>query len=449
MNNNKVVFIVIGVMLVAIAVAIYSWPKQERWYLTLQENNDPYDLDFFYELLEESNNVQKFKSIDDFYDKSLSNTDSNTTLVKFDYSLDLDSTEIDALTRYAERGNKAFIIAKYPPKLLLASLYYDDDRMKELYKVRNLPNYWEWDGPKEEFDSLQQASLQIEKVLMRFFTTQTFVTIDTIETAIGERSNELHYRVGNNEVYNFSYNYFDFSDSLDFKRKTLGTIEKDENYFKVNVGKGAIYFHSTPMAFTNYHLYRKETFDYCQSFIEEFNSGDVYIDLFSHYYRQDFNDSYRNSRNPNLPSSPLAFILSISALKWAWYLALTGLLMFVIFRSKRNQRIIPVIAPLKNNSLEFSKTVGRLFYKERNHKRMAQEICQYFFNFLRKRYHISTKTLDDHAKARLLKLFPKETRRINIIAHLSVKSFKKNSVITQSELEDLYEATRYFIEKSK
>ena len=436
-------------MLLAVAIAIYTWPKNESWYLTLRENDNPYDVNFFYELIEESNEVIKISNIDDFYDKSLNQKDTNSNLLKIDYSLDLDSADVEDLLTYVEKGNKAFIIAKYPPKLLLARLYYSEERMAGLYRVKNLPNYWEWEDETLDYDSLQQASHEIEKDLTQFFSTSQFETIDTIPTQFKEQETNLHYKISDDEAYRFSYTHFDFSDSLNFKRQPLGTIREYENFFKVQVGEGAIYFHSTPMAFTNYHLYREETFNYCRAFVNEFNSGNVNIDNFYHYYRQDFNNNYRNSRNPNLPSSPLAFILSIAALKWAWYLALVGLLGFVIFRSKRNQRIIPVIAPIKNNSLEFSKTVGRLFYKERNHKRMAQEVCQFFFNFLRKRYHINTKNFDDLAKSRLLKLFPKETRRINIIAHLSVKSFKKRSEITQSELEDLYEATRYFILKSK
>lgn len=449
MHRNKVVFIVIGLMLLTIAVAIYTWPKQDSWYLTLKDNDNPYDVNFFYELIEESNAVVKVKDLDDFYDKSLNKKDTNSNLLKIDYSLDLDSTEVEELLAYASKGNKAFIITKYPPKLLLARLYYPAERMAALYRVKNLPNYWDWENEELDYDSLYDASLAIERDLERFFSTSTFKTGDTVSTLFNENESHLYYKVSENVAYDYDYNYFTFSDSLNFKRQKLGTLKNYENFFKVRVGDGAIYFHSTPMVFTNYHLYREETFKYCSAFLNEFNSGDVNIDVFSHYYRQDFNNNYRNSRNPNLPSSPLAFILSIAALKWAWYLTLVGLLGFVIFRSKRNQRIIPVIAPIKNNSLEFSKTVGRLFYKERNHKRMSQEICQYFFNFLRKRYHINTKNFDDLAKSRLLKLFPKESRRINIIAHLSVKSFKKETEITQSELEDLYEATRYFILKSK
>ena len=71
MHRNKIVFIVIGVMLLTIAVAIYTWPKQNSWYLTLQENDNPYDVNFFYELIEESNAVVRVEDLDDFYYKSL------------------------------------------------------------------------------------------------------------------------------------------------------------------------------------------------------------------------------------------------------------------------------------------------------------------------------------------------------------------------------------------
>jgi hypothetical protein len=441
--------LVIGIMLLVIIVTIYTWPKSNLWYLTLRDNNEPYDVDFLYELIEESNEQVEFTEISDFYEKSLSKEDSNANILKITYALDFDSTEVHELLNYVDRGNKAFFIVKDPPKLLLASLYYDSLRLAELYKVRNLPYSWEWEGDREEYDSLKAAQQAIYGDLDQIFSTRTYTTIDTIPTSIGETSTDLHYLVGNNTAYNFEYRHFYFSDSLNFERESLGKLNKFENFFRVKHGKGEIYFHTTPLAFTNYHLYREETLEYAKAFAQYFNNGNVHIDKFRHYYRREYDSEFRSGRSPHLPSSPLAFILSISALKWTWYLSLAGLFVFVVFRSKRNQRIIPVISPIKNNSLEFSKTVGRLFYKEKNHKRMAQEVCQYFFNFLRKRYHINTKNFDELSKQRFLRLFPHESRRINIIAHLSVKSHKKGTEITQKELEDLYEATRYFILKSK
>jgi hypothetical protein len=55
-----------------------------------------------------------------------------------------------------------------------------------------------------------------------------------------------------------------------------------------------------------------------------------------------------------LSMSPMRFILNNPPLRYAWYLLLLGLLIFVLFNAKRKQRIVPVIEPLKNTSLDLS-----------------------------------------------------------------------------------------------
>jgi len=439
-------------MAIVVGFIIYLF-NSENWGYNLQERGNPYDLDFFYELIEESNPEIEVDRISNYYDKTLPKVkENNATILKIGYSFNLDSTEVYHILQFVERGNKAVYVAKYPSQLLLASLLLHTKEFDRLNALLNVPTPYYYDNT-EIYDSISRVKDSVNQILNSSFGTKYFSTDENVTAEIGKNKTEIYYLNKYNENNYFQYYYFDLPLTFKTKYQSLGNIYnadslnvRADNLIKIDYGEGSFYFHSTPMVFTNYHLYRANTLEYAQIFLQEFNAGNVYIDDFYHVLRQ--KDNYNQySKNPNLPDSPLAFILSIAALKWAWYLLLFGMLIFLIFRTKRNQKMIPVIAPLKNNSLEFSKTVGNLFYKEKNHKRMAQEICLYFFNHLRKRYHINTKTFDEFSKNRFLKLFPQETRKINIIAHLSVKSFKKESEITQEELEELYKATRFFILK--
>ena len=80
-------------------------------------------------------------------------------------------------------------------------------------------------------------------------------------------------------------------------------------------------------------------------------------------------------------------ILQSQALKWAFYMTLISLILFVIFRGKRTQRIIPVIDPLKNATLDFTKTIGDLYYQPVSYthldvyKRQLQHNKHYFTNY--------------------------------------------------------------------
>ncbi len=455
MNNSKPVLIVIGVILVIVVGFFIYLFNSENWNYNLQEKGNPYDLDFFYELIEESNPEIEVDRVSRYYDETLPKIkENNATLLKVGFAFNIDSIEVHHLLKFVERGNKAVYITKFPSQLLLASLLLQKKEFDSLNAILNLPTpkYYSNDYVLV-FDSISQLKDSVSQILNSNFRTKNFPTSKNVTIEIEDKKTEVYYLDKYNENKYFRYNYFELPGIFKNKYQSLGIIYnidslsvKANNFIKIDYGEGSFYFHATPMAFTNYHLYRKNTKDYIHAFLQEFNPGNVYIDDFYHVLRH--KDNYnQNSRNPNLPDSPLAFILSISTLRWGWYLLILGTLIFLIFRSKRNQRMIPVIAPLQNNSLEFSKTVGRLFYKEKNHKRMAQEICLYFFNHLRKRYHINTKTFDDYSKSKFMRLFPQETRKINIIAHLSIKSFKEESEITQEELEELYKATRFFILK--
>jgi hypothetical protein len=49
----------------------------------------------------------------------------------------------------------------------------------------------------------------------------------------------------------------------------------------------------------------------------------------------------------------------------------------------------------QNDSLEFSKIIGRLYFEKKDHHNLALKMCTYFLDFVRTRYLIKTSTLDD------------------------------------------------------
>ena len=59
----------------------------------------------------------------------------------------------------------------------------------------------------------------------------------------------------------------------------------------------------------------------------------------------------------------LSFIAAHTALRWAYYTLLVGLVLFFVFTAKRRQRVIPIITAPANNDLEFVKLIGRLYFE--------------------------------------------------------------------------------------
>jgi len=77
-------------------------------------------------------------------------------------------------------------------------------------------------------------------------------------------------------------------------------------------------------------------------------------------------------------------------LRWSLRFALLAMLIYVFFESKRRQRIIPVIEPLRNTTLDFVSTVGNVYYERRDNKNIALKQISYLMDFIRNKLYIQT-----------------------------------------------------------
>jgi hypothetical protein len=64
---------------------------------------------------------------------------------------------------------------------------------------------------------------------------------------------------------------------------------------------------------------------------------------------------------------------------------LGGALLFVIFRGRRRQRVIPIIPPRENSSRRFIDTISRLVAQKGNHRALAQRELSAL------RFHLNTR----------------------------------------------------------
>jgi hypothetical protein len=76
------------------------------------------------------------------------------------------------------------------------------------------------------------------------------------------------------------------------------------------------------------------------------------------------------------------------SLKYAWWLLLLTIVLYVFVAAKRAQRPIPVLEVKSNTSLEFVRMISSLHYVNGNHMDMAKKKMKYFLYFIRSRYGI-------------------------------------------------------------
>jgi len=181
-----------------------------------------------------------------------------------------------------------------------------------------------------------------------------------------------------------SFSHFDAFDTL--KTTVLGYNEidtiKQANFIKVAFGLGTFILHTQPEAFTNVHLLKNNHYEYAQGVANYIPQSDIY------WHVKQYNDT-------GLMQSPLRYIVSQPGLKWAYYLSFLGILVFILFNAKRKQRIIPVITPLQNTTVDFTKTIGNLYLMEGDHHTIIDKKIIYFLEKIRKDYMIETGSLDN------------------------------------------------------
>jgi hypothetical protein len=197
------------------------------------------------------------------------------------------------------------------------------------------------------------------------------------------------YQPVTNDSLSYAYPGFGnggWADTLDTKYATvLGRDQKGRpNLVKFSYkGGGSLLVHFAPFAFTNYFLLHKDNkayYDNVLSYIPETVNEVIWDESFRYSARKGFStlNYILGSKNPAGQSS----------LSWALWLLLILFLLIYFFESKRRQRIVSVIAPLRNTSLDFVTTIGRLYYQRRDNQNLALKMSTHFQDYIRTKYNI-------------------------------------------------------------
>ncbi|WP_372794892.1 DUF4350 domain-containing protein [Lutibacter sp.] len=259
-----------------------------------------------------------------------------------DEALNFGNAEFLRLMKFVERGNDVFISThginidtlNFETKPLVSKNLEE----KVFFKLKNKV----FKGKEYTFD--------------RPFTNQVFTKIDTLNTTILGITGYVN---SNNE-----------------------RTEEGINFVKYSFGKGNFYFHTFPELFTNYTILKSPN---------QQNTANVLS-----YLRDDLPilwDSYYKTGKSKI-TSPIYYLLSSKYLKWAYYMVLIGVLIFVIFEGKRKQRNIPILTPLKNQTVAFTRTIANMYFEKQEHKNIAEHKISYFLEFIRTKLHIPTTIID-------------------------------------------------------
>ncbi len=382
-KRSKIIIYILAAILVGLFVVESNRPRPINWRPSYTSGDKiPLGAYVLYDNLEQLFDDAQIESVDQVPMDFLRDHEELTGATYFflnDY-LSFDATETDYLLDFVARGNKVFISTSYAYGPLADTLQLKSSS-SSYYPAGEDTIRTRLVNPAFEDRSYVYHRAGSYRYFEEYDTTRTKVLGEVL--AFDPDSNYLESLLANDasdeEIDSLiakDPNSYQAIKAAELKTRRTPQV----NYVEVAVGDGAIYYNLMPVAYSNYYLLNGK-----QQYVVE---SLAYLDN-----KKIFFDEYGKSGR-KVVSSPMRFVLSNKALTWAYYLAIAALLLYMIFVSKREQRIVPVVKPLENATVEFTKTIGNLYYQSGDFTSIVDKKILFFLERVRSTYYLNTESLN-------------------------------------------------------
>lgn len=392
-KQNRVIYIVLFLFLVAL-FTITSNDKSSNWDLSLlPDDQKPFGTFLFDTLMTENFKEKYTKSDETFYQLKNSITQSKTVIVVSD-NLNIKPDDIHEIKESVQQGDRFIIAANNFNQALCDSF---DLTSRSFFSIKP---FWE----KDESDT--------EKSMLNLLDDHNLV-FDFVEVEDG-----------------LINNYFEDPPS---ESKVILENRGHPIAFRMQEGSGSIDFCSSPYLFTNY-------------FILSNSKATNY--LLSNIHTDRVVSAFRYLKYEKSEESIFKNIYKNRALKSIFIILLVLFILFFAFGTKRKQRIIPVITPLKNASLEFAKLMGRMYFLRGNHRDLCLKKASYLKDYLAQSHFIQFADQDtEHLYQVIAAKTNVELQTVHKLFNRMEQIAKNKSNITEQELHYLIKMMDLFYKK--
>jgi len=368
MKSLKLYLIVGSILLAIYIIAQLNRPKTVDWSESFSDKEKtPFGTYIIYNQLKDifpKSQIMPYRQ--PVYSVIAEDSVKNSSYIIICPGFELTKADYDQLIKYLKKGNDVFIASSY-------------------------------------FGKAFDKNLSVKTEVFLKFGKDT-ASVKFLNPALGQKHYTLDKGAGSI--------YFSKFDTL--HATVIGeNVNHKANFIKYSFGKGSLYLAANPKVFSNYSLLKPRGDEYAATALSYMKSSNKLI--WDEYYTQG------DAGN----ESPMRVFLSNDALQWAYYIAIFSLLIFVFFEIKRTQRVIPVIEPLNNTTLEFVNVVGQVYYEKRNNANIAQKKILYLLEHLREEYQLKTNKLDSEFTEKLAAKLGIEpafaNKLINYILYISVQ----------------------------
>ncbi len=430
MKTNQATGIVILMVVLIVGLIYMLHEPSYNWYSHdyMEEGDssiEPYGNQLFYEYLKTQRPEDQFHQLDSaihidlqpFVDSAV--TDYNYVIMGR-FPAKPDSADMESFFNFVAQGNSVFIYSEDPKEWLMDELHSSECL---LY----WPDYsYGYSNPNYINDSVVQVNF-----------THPELSVDSgyrfahrVESHL-EKHQWMH---ANPDMF--------CEDNLSFA--SLGTLNDQVNFVRVLYGEGAVHIHFTPKLFSNYYLTKQVGRDYVDASLAHLSEGDIIYDMKS----WSGNPFWQGENSHEQSQGPLRFILSQESLRWGLYtlFGIAGLL--VVFAFTRKQRVIPVIHPKENSSMEYVETITELYFQHGGQGRVHKHLTDQFRLFLRERYRLTSSETDEDYTSQIAQVSGVHEDHINDI----IRTMNKGSVnynVTSDLLIEYYKLLNHFYEHCK
>lgn len=331
MKGNRKYIIGFAVVLIIFVLVEVLKPKETDWTVSFSKKDKiPYGTYALFDLMKQTFNEEDFitnsLSFYEFIEENQTLTGSNYIIIT--NNLEVSPIDVEEMLSFAAKGNNVFIAAQYINNELLDTLQVWADYSFNLH----------------DSTMLAFANKNLNSDTAYAYTKKT------------------------------EGNYYQI---LDENGVTILGQSTDSlvNFVKIPFGAGNFYLNSQPFVYTNYNLLKADNYEYAFKSLSYLPKTTTYWDEY-----------YKPGRK--MQSSPLRVVFNSKALVVAYYLLLIGLILYMLFMGKRKQRIISILKPFKNTSLEFTQTIAQLYFHKKNHLDLMNKKYKFLLENLDKQYFI-------------------------------------------------------------
>jgi hypothetical protein len=342
MKKNILFIIVIALLFIIMYWINRENPEQFVWNPTYDMNDkQPYGAYAFDKLLEtswEEEYIHSYESVTDlfYYDEIM----KDKNLLILCRQLQMTDSDLEYLLEYIQKGGNALIAADEFSSGLKDSLYFF---------LRD--NYF--------YFLPQNLSLEQARTSVYFYNSSSKDSVQGIAQSMISQ-------------------YF-VLDSIAGKKVYTVAVDSENHpvMLRYKLGEGNLILSCTPLLFTNYAVLNDSIHPFIWQSLAYLKEKPL---VRTEHYENDIYDGNSNSA--------FRYLLSQPSLKWAFYIVLITIILFMIFTAKRKQKPIPVLTSPPNKMLDFVRSISALYLMKNNNADIILKKYIYWGDELRKKYGI-------------------------------------------------------------